>query len=212
MVDLVDSSPIDCYDDKDNGCYDMDLEEELFNTYLENLDLTEAEECKNFFTDCNNILKVDTSTFRLKGVNKCGVKNVSIPEHTIILGQNSTENAILAPTSKIGLDPDMDNGFSNEIDKHTVKEVTTITPSELYEVHNIDREVITGFDETGEVVDKLVPNGTLPNIKEYARIAFGDDVDQQKAFTQLVAAFVVKLHKKVSFNKAFHKKGTLMEN
>ena len=48
MVDLVDSSPIDCYDDKDNGCYDMDLEEELFNTYLENLDLTEAEECKTF--------------------------------------------------------------------------------------------------------------------------------------------------------------------
>ena len=56
------------------------------------------------------------------------------------------------------------------------------------------------------MVDKLVPNGTLPNIKEYARIAFGDDVDQQKAFTQLVAAFVVKLHKKASFNKTFYKK------
>ena len=42
MVNLVDSSPIDWYDDKDDGCYDMDLEEELYNTYLENLDLTEA--------------------------------------------------------------------------------------------------------------------------------------------------------------------------
>ena len=48
MVDLVDSSPIDWYDDKDDDCYDMDLEEELYNTYLENLDLTEAEECKTF--------------------------------------------------------------------------------------------------------------------------------------------------------------------
>ena len=84
-----------------------------------------------------------------------------------------------------------------------MKEVSTITSAELYEVHNIDQEVITGFDETDEVVDKLVPNGTLPNIKEYARIAFGDDVDQQKAFTQLYAAFVVKLHKKASFNKTF---------
>ena len=53
MVDLVDSSPIDWYDDKDDGCYDMDLEEELYNTYLENLDLTEAGECEIFFTDCN---------------------------------------------------------------------------------------------------------------------------------------------------------------
>ena len=46
MVDLVDSSPIDWYDDKDDDCYDMDLEEELYNTYLENLDLTEAGECE----------------------------------------------------------------------------------------------------------------------------------------------------------------------
>ena len=56
------------------------------------------------------------------------------------------------------------------------------------------------------MVDKLVPNGTLPNIKEYARIAFGDDIDQKNAFTQLVAAFVVKLHKKALFNKTFHEK------
>lgn len=219
MVDLVYPSPIDWYYDKDDDCYDIELEEELYNmywenldlselydTYLENLDLTGVGECDNIFSDCNKILKVDTSTFRLNGANKCGVKNVSIPEHTKILGQNSRENTILPPTSNIGLDPDVDNGFSNDIDKHTVKEVSTITSAELYEVHNIDQEVITRFDETGGVVDKVVPNGTLPNIKEYARIAFGDDVDQQKAFTQLVAAFVVKLHKKVSFNKTFDKK------
>ena len=132
MVDLVDSSPIDCYDDKDDGCYDMDLEEELYNTYLENLDLTVVGECDNIFSDCNKIFKVDTSTFRLNGANKCGVKNVSIPEHTKILGENSRENAILPPTSNIiGLDPDVDNGFSNDIDKHTVKEVSTITSAEL---------------------------------------------------------------------------------
>ena len=138
MVDLLDTSPDDRYNDGDDDHYDMELEEELYNTYLENLDLTEAGECENIFSDYNKILKVDTFTYRLKGVNKCGVKNVSIPEHTKILGQNSTENAILPPTSNIGLDPDMDNGFSNDIDKHTVKEVSTITSSELYEVHNID--------------------------------------------------------------------------
>lgn len=156
------------------------------------------------FSDCNKILKGDTSTFRLKGVNRCSVKNISIPEHTKNLGQNSRENAILAPTSDIGLNPNMANGFINNIDKHTVKEVSSITSAELYEVHNIGWEVITGFDKAGEVVDKLVPNETLPNIKECARIAFGDDIDQQKAFTQLVAAFVVKLHKKAY--KTFYKK------
>ena len=168
---MLDTSPVDRYNDEDDDCYDMELEEELYNTYLENLDLTEAGECQNFFSDYNKILKVDTSTFRLKGVNRCGVKNVSIPEHTKIFGQNSRENAILAPTSNIGLDPNMANWFSNDIDKHKVKEFSTITSAELYEVHNIDQEVITGFDKTGGVVDKLVPNGTLPNIKEYARIA-----------------------------------------
>ena len=41
MVDLVYPSPIDWYNDKDDDCYDMELEEELYNIYWENLDLTE---------------------------------------------------------------------------------------------------------------------------------------------------------------------------
>ena len=97
-----------------------------------------------------------------------------------------------------------ENGDAEE--KVTVKEVRQITSAELYEVHNTNREVITAFDDSGRGIQKIVPNGTLENIQEYATIEFGTDTDQQIAFTQLVAAFVVKLHEKASFNEFFYEK------
>ena len=48
MVDLVYPSPINWYYDKDDDCYDIELEEELYNMYWENLDLSEVGECENF--------------------------------------------------------------------------------------------------------------------------------------------------------------------
>ena len=197
----MDTSLLDDSDDEND--YAVELEDEFFNTYLENLDCAVDPQAANVFLDCNEILKITTSTIRLNGVNKCGQENVSIPDHTNILAQCTERNVILSQNNL--LDDDMNNVNENGDagEKVIVKDVSRITSADLYEVHNTSREVITEFDDLGRQIQKIVPNGTLENIQEYAAIAFGTDTDQQIAFTQLVAAFVVKLHEKASFNEFF---------
>ena len=46
----------------------------------------------------------------------------------------------------------------------------------------------------------MEPNGTLENIKTYAKLTFNNDVDQEVAFIHIVSAFVVKLFDKVVNN------------
>ena len=65
----------------DNNNYEDDevdqMDEDFYDTYLENMECIEPEE-QYTFNDRNDIFKVDTSTIRWAGQNKCGVKNIKI--------------------------------------------------------------------------------------------------------------------------------------
>ena len=69
----------------------------------------------------------------------------------------------------------------------------------------IEIEVITEV-VNGVSTKKIIPTGTLDNIKEYAKNCFEGDVDQEQAFIQLVAAFVVRLHDKAIDNNIIKKR------
>ena len=82
------------------------------------------------------------------------------------------------------------------------RSLSNLTFNELYEVHSLTREVIT----TSDGVESIIPNGTLNNIKKYAELSFQGDKDQEIAFIQIVAAFVVRLHEKTKANNTVSKR------
>ena len=112
--DLIDTSLLDNDDNKDEHDYNLELEDELFNTYFENMDVTEEQDVEDIFCDSKKILKIDTSTIRLKGVNKCGQENVTIPDCTKILEKNLVKNAIIASDRNIADDAIDANEKNNE--------------------------------------------------------------------------------------------------
>ena len=50
-------------------------------------------------------------------------------------------------------------------------------------------------------IERFKCTGSLENIKHHAKNAFNNNHDQQVAFTQIVTAFVLKLHDKCSMTQ-----------
>ena len=118
----------------------------------------------------------------------------------MVLNVNSKQNAVL-PIPSISNNDDQQ---MSDIPRQK-KTASNLTSDDLYEVHCTTREIITEFD--GEnYVQSIIPNGTFENIQQFANLSFRGDKDQEIAFIQIVAAFVVRLHEKADNNNIVSKR------
>ena len=63
-----------------------------------------------------------------------------------------------------------------------------------------NQKIARTVNVNGKQIQCMEPNGTLENIKTYAKLTFNNDIDQEVAFIHIVSAFVVKLFDKVVNN------------
>ena len=142
---------------------------------------------KTWFRDEDGTFEMDTSVTRSMGK---GSKLFTIPtvntQSKVIYSSPSVDE--VTDTSDIETDV---QGYN--------KSISNLTYNDLCVLHATKKEART-VALNGERYTYVEPNGTLENIKMYAKLTFNNDTDQEVAFIHIVSAFVVKLFDKVVNN------------
>ena len=164
--------------------------------YVDSMD-TVLEPDQIQFTDKHNNLVIDSRIVTMHGSNKCGRTLLKAP-------QTPNGNAIA---------PDPQTVTDTVIESITNGNCTRkLKPNELQRdqmYHILHRRCIVVTQSGNEFnTEDFIYTGFLENIMLYALHNFSRDRDQEIAFTQIVSAFVLKLHdkSKISFQGSSRKR------
>ena len=100
------------------------------------------------------------------------------------------------PSSSIELSDTWHKTTVNQVYNNNISDLTYDELCVLHATKKFARTV----NVNGKQIQCMEPNGTLENIKTYAKLTFNNDIDQEVAFIHIVSAFVVKLFDKVVNN------------
>ena len=126
------------------------------------------------------------------------LRNLSVQDLEMMVNVRwiGTYTTVSVPLSSIELSDTWHKTTVNQVYNNNISDLTY---DELCILHATKKFVRT-VNVNGKQIQCMEPNGTLENIKTYAKLAFNNDVDQEVAFIHIVSAFVVKLFDKVVNN------------
>ena len=159
--------------------------EAVFDELISCLDVS-----RPMLRNADGLLAVDSRFIRSCGTNKCGENLVVCPE----LPDSSPSVFRVSSDEQADSTTFVQHASVDE----EVFESRRITYRSLHELSVRFRERVMGVDANSH----LQATGTLENIRAYADVCFGSDVDQKRAFESIVAAFVLELYKEANRTQA----------
>ena len=146
------------------------MNDQCLNMYEELIQNIENVFSQNIsFRNNDGVFSMESSIIRHSGASKCGSTLLSIP--------NVDTNSSVLVEDEDGTSMNIANNESiTQEETETSDELGDVYRNSLYELSLKTTERRT---KNGELVE-IIPNGSLPNIREYAHFVFRGDEDQKR--------------------------------